>query len=218
MHTTCTCISHAHTPHEHEHDLHTRSVLLSKSTGELVFGVLACPSEAGPTLTNYASYLIGCATLAAIPLQIIWVNKGLMYFEVRGNMSAGGKLPRASTAYASMQLAPHTSRRPPPLPPLPTPPTPPTPPAPPPPPQPSPPPPVLSQVQLIMPIFASGTVIITVLGGSIFFQEFRSFCTWQYIAYFFGLVPPACGKSPAPIHTAPWRRLLHISQGAAPQF
>ena len=42
-----------------------------------------------------------------------------------------------------------------------------------------------------MPIFASGTVIITVLGGSIFFQEFRSFCAWQYVAYFAGLVSPA---------------------------
>ena len=114
---------HAHLVHTHP-----RSVLLSKSTGELVFGVLACPSEAGPTLTNYATYLIGFATLAAIPLQIVWVNKGLMYFEV----------------------------------------------------------------QLIMPIFASGTVIITVLGGSIFFQEFRSFCAWQYVAYFAGLVPAAC--------------------------
>ena len=119
---------HAHLVHTHP-----RSVLLSNSTGELVFGVLACPSEAGPTLTNYATYLIGFATLAAIPLQIVWVNKGLMYFEV----------------------------------------------------------------QLIMPIFASGTVIITVLGGSIFFQEFRSFCAWQYVAYFAGLVP-RLAETPCP--------------------
>ena len=71
-------------------------MLLSKSTGELVFGMLACPSEARPTLTNYATYIIGVSTLAAIPLQIIWVNKGLMYFEARdhyeGTMRAGGTL------------------------------------------------------------------------------------------------------------------------------
>ena len=66
-------------------------------------------------MSYYATYLIGCATLAAIPLQIIWVNKGLMYFEVRdamrgavrGAVRAGGSLARALAARASIRPASH---------------------------------------------------------------------------------------------------------------
>ena len=54
------------------------SVLLVKSTGEIIKGTIY--GHFGPWM-RLPTYLTVAATVVSLPMQIVWTNKGLLYFD-----------------------------------------------------------------------------------------------------------------------------------------